>query len=374
MPRTLRKNNNKKVPAKIRRSKRRFGKTLRNRKQNGGCLVPLNRVGLRRNSKDQDTMNAYLNEKLDCTKVGSDFYGDFYKVYYKFLDDPKYDAEIKQLMENWPSNPRKMSKPTTQVTLPPSTRPAPLPPPPTRQHIPPPTPTRANPVEEMEQEIIIKNYSIYHNFLRNDKDAGNFYLYKHRFVPNDTILYMKEIISNEKGNIDVIYMTVKKINDNEFVELDDNYNIKGNIRNFSEFENRFNSKTRYSTIKWNLMKFEKTDPNEYDWVKYYKRHSHYSYTLYGKGYYVRDLDPNYNNTTIFINQLIIELKGNFNFGKRELGGKILGEGKLAELISEFGKMLILSTDNMFRNEKDWYPGRNIGEHGIPYFNVKTDVF
>jgi hypothetical protein len=139
MPRTLRKNNNKKVPAKVRRSKRRLEKTLRNRKQNGGCLVPLNRWGLRRNKKDQDTMNAYLNEKLGCTKVGS----DFYKVYYEVLDDTKYDAKIKKLMENWPSNPR-LSKPTTQVTLPPSTRPAPLPPPPTRQHIPPPTPPRAN--------------------------------------------------------------------------------------------------------------------------------------------------------------------------------------------------------------------------------------
>ena len=370
MPRTLRKNNNKKVPAKIRRSKRRFGKTFRNRKQNGGfCFIPLTEYGLKRNSTDQETMNKYLSGKqAKCD--------NFNTVYYKFLDDPTYDAKIKLLMENWPSKPpRKMVEPTTQVTLPPSTHPAPLPPPPTRQHIPPPTPPRGNPVEEMEAEIIIKNRSIYFEFLVSDKDAGNFYLYKHRFVPNDTILYMKEIINNEKGNIDVIYMTVKKINDNEFFELDDNYNIKGNIRNFSEFENRFNNKTRYSTIKWNLMKFEKTDPNEYDWVKYYKHHS--NYTLYGKGYYVHNLDPNYNDKSkSAFHKLLIETQRNFDFKKREFGGNILGVGKLAELISEFGKMLILSTDKMFMSERSWYPDRISADntHGIPYFNVKNDVF
>ena len=103
MPRTLRKNNNKKVPAKIRRSKRRFGKTLRNRKQNGGfCFIPLNEYGLQRNSTDQETMNKYLSGKqAQC----NNFYVDFNRIYNDENFKQNYPQEYK-LMGQYPNKPR----------------------------------------------------------------------------------------------------------------------------------------------------------------------------------------------------------------------------------------------------------------------------
>ena len=99
MPRTLRKNNNKKVPAKIRRSKRRFGKTLRNRKQNGGfCFIPLTEYGLLRNSTNQETMNKYLSGKqAQC----DNFYVDFNRIY-KDENFKRTHSKTHEFMTNYP--------------------------------------------------------------------------------------------------------------------------------------------------------------------------------------------------------------------------------------------------------------------------------